>query len=64
MSDFEELTGLEEFGDLSEFSIEDLGGETIELAEDLEGFASGFPNWDLHPPKAEDLIPKKKTTKK
>lgn len=25
--------------------------EEVELAEDLEGFAKGFPAWDLHPPK-------------
>ena len=42
--------------DLSEFST---GGENvvfydeedIALPEDLDGFAKGFPKWDLEPPK-------------
>ncbi len=37
-----------EFGDL-EAEMEAVN-EGAELAEDLEGFASGFPAWDLHPP--------------
>lgn len=45
----DEELGLEaEFGDL-EAEMEAMA-ETEELAEDLEGFASGFPAWDLHPP--------------
>ena len=48
----------------TEFSLDDLGAElgfaggevTIEeeevvLAEDLDGFAKGFPDWDLLPPR-------------
>lgn len=45
--------GLEEFQadqGLEQFEVED---EAVEFAEDLEGFASCFPNWDLHPPKAK-----------
>lgn len=43
--------------DLAEFSIGadeeavTLDEEEIVLAEDLEGFAKGFPDWDLLPPK-------------
>ena len=43
--------------DLSEFGIsDDMSTITIEenevvLSEDLAGFASGFPDWDLLPPK-------------
>ena len=25
--------------------------EEANLSQDLEGFAKGFPDWDLHPPK-------------
>ncbi len=25
--------------------------EEAAISEDLEGFANGFPDWDLHPPK-------------
>lgn len=43
--------GLDEFqtDDLEQFEVD---VEEVELADDLEGFASCFPNWDLHPPKA------------
>ncbi len=42
--------------DLAEFGSENEETVTLEedefvLAEDLEGFAKGFPNWDLLPPK-------------
>lgn len=43
--------------DLAEFSSDtaeqaiSLDEEEVVLAEDLEGFAKGFPNWDLLPPK-------------
>ncbi len=42
--------------DLAEFSTGNeeavtLDEEEVVLAEDLEGFAKGFPNWDLLPPK-------------
>lgn len=42
--------------DLGEFSTENLNvtleEENVVLSEDLDGFAKGFPNWDLLPPKA------------
>lgn len=25
--------------------------EEVSISEDLTGFAKGFPDWDLHPPK-------------
>ena len=40
---------LQEFG--SDSSTVTLDEEKIELTEDLEGFAKGFPDWDLRPPK-------------
>ena len=43
-----------EFGadDLSQFEAEMVEiEEEAEISEDLEGFAKGFPDWDLHPPK-------------
>ncbi len=54
------LESLGDFGgsmdDLSEFGS--LGGDALDveeedvvLAEDLDGFAKGFPAWDLLPPK-------------
>ena len=48
----EELSLDEELG--AEFADLEAEMEAVEdgteLAEDLEGFASGFPAWDLHPP--------------
>lgn len=44
------LDDLAEFGAGEEEAIT-LDEEEIVLAEDLEGFAKGFPNWDLLPPK-------------
>ena len=44
------LDDLAEFGADEEEAIT-LDEEEIVLAEDLEGFAKGFPNWDLLPPK-------------
>lgn len=41
---------LQDFGDLAEFGVEELV-EEVALPEDMEGFAKGFPSWDLHPPK-------------
>ena len=38
--------------DLSQFGVEDLP-EEVELHEDREGFAKGFPDWDLRPPKSD-----------
>lgn len=42
--------------DLAEFSTGNgeavtLDEEEVVLTEDLEGFAKGFPDWDLLPPK-------------
>ncbi len=42
---------------LADFDIEteeqtvNIDDEEIVLADDLEGFAKGFPDWDLLPPK-------------
>lgn len=53
---FEEETELS-LDDLAEFSTGadeiavTLEDDEIILTEDLEGFAKGFPNWDLLPPK-------------
>ena len=52
-------TALESFdfgADLDAEFSEDLATEIAEkekdeLSQNLEGFASCFPNWDLHPPK-------------
>ena len=42
---------LENFEDeLAEFGLDFAQNEEAELTEDLEGFAKGFPDWDLHPP--------------
>ena len=43
------LDDLAEFG--SDSAAITLDEEKIELTEDLEGFAKGFPEWDLRPPK-------------
>ncbi len=54
MDDMNMDLGLDEFGieenDLAAFGVDESQDE-VELATDLEGFASGFPKWDLHPPK-------------
>lgn len=57
MSTGDDLDSLGDFAldDLQEFA-ENAVKET-NLPEDTEGFSSGFPAWDLHPPKSE---PKKK----
>lgn len=48
----EELTEAADF-DLSEFAVDDdLPDEEVSISEDLSGFAKGFPDWDIHPPKA------------
>ncbi|MBQ8394194.1 MAG: hypothetical protein IJX49_01305 [Clostridia bacterium] len=36
--------------ELAEFGADLAQDEDAELTEDLEGFAKGFPAWDLHPP--------------
>ena len=45
LDDLDELEGL--FG-LPESELEQAA--KIELTQNLEGFASCFPDWDLHPP--------------
>lgn len=44
-ADFDELAAL--FGEQSEELTQ---AENIVLTQNLEGFASCFPDWDLHPP--------------
>ena len=44
-ADFDELGAL--FGEQSEELTQ---AENIVLTQNLEGFASCFPDWDLHPP--------------
>lgn len=47
----DEKKDLENFeNELEEFALDLAQEEETELAEDLEGFAKGFPAWDLHPP--------------
>ena len=45
---------MSEFGDLEAMFGQDKTDvqkiESIALTKDLEGFASCFPDWDLHPP--------------
>ena len=43
------LDDLAEFGTSEEVAVT-LDEEQVVLAEDLEGFAKGFPSWDLLPP--------------
>ena len=44
MDDFDELESM--FGD-TDYGFEDM--ENTVLTQNLEGFASCFPDWDLHP---------------
>lgn len=46
MADFDELEALFGQGDSDLAKM-----ESVMLTQNLEGFASCFPNWDLHPPK-------------
>ncbi len=45
MDDFDELEAM--FGE-SDLEIKKM--EKVVLSQNLEGFASCFPEWDLHPP--------------
>lgn len=45
MNEFDELASLFDTGDAE---IERM--EKVVLSQNLEGFASCFPEWDLHPP--------------
>lgn len=45
------LDSLAEFGDKSTEEPLTIEEDEVVLAEDLDGFAKGFPNWDLLPPK-------------
>lgn len=50
MEDFKDLLG--EFEELNSDTDVNLDDEKdVELSEDLTGFAAGFPDWDLLPPK-------------
>lgn len=55
MADLELELGMEELGgDLSEFETPvDAQEEAAIASDDTEGFAKGFPEWDLLPPKKE-----------
>lgn len=47
-----ETDELDELSDLDQFDIDDAAMDSeIKISEDLSGFASGFPDWDIHPPK-------------
>lgn len=38
--------------ELAQFAIDlEQMEEEVSISEDLTGFAKGFPDWDLHPPK-------------
>ncbi|MCI8981283.1 MAG: hypothetical protein HFG78_02610 [Hungatella sp.] len=54
MADIEELEGMADFDELEAMfgqGDSDLAKmETVMLTQNLEGFASCFPAWDLHPP--------------
>ena len=51
MEDFNEfLSGFEDLeSEMPEVTLDD--EKDVELSEDLTGFAAGFPDWDLLPPK-------------
>ncbi|MBR2904007.1 MAG: hypothetical protein IKC37_05095 [Clostridia bacterium] len=40
-----------DLGDMAAEFAEMTNKEEETFTEDLEGFAKGFPSWDLHPPK-------------
>lgn len=53
-NNFEETEPLlDEFNELENLFAKDLEllENEVSISEDLTGFAKGFPNWDLHPPK-------------
>ena len=53
MSDMSFMDELTEFEDLERMfgdSVDLAGMEKVVLTQNLEGFASCFPDWDLHPP--------------
>ncbi len=45
--------GMSEEDELASLFASDIASieEEAAISEDLEGFAKGFPEWDLHPPK-------------
>ena len=58
LDDFSEVFGAEKeenaFDELEEMFKEDeeiVKAEKVVLKQNLEGFASCFPEWDLHPPR-------------
>ncbi len=46
----EEAAAAEDEFNFDEFESQEAEGEKVVLHNDLEGFAKGFPDWDLHPP--------------
>lgn len=55
MADEKDLTNdMLSLDDLAEFDVtemtKELESQKVTLAENLEGFAKSFPNWDLLPP--------------
>lgn len=48
MNDMIDLSELEKLVSYNEKDIDKL--EDVVLSQNLEGFASCFPEWDLHPP--------------
>jgi len=45
--ELDELDELESAFDVDEAMMD----SEIKISEDLSGFANGFPDWDIHPPK-------------
>ena len=51
MFDINELDDLKELEELVSFNDSEVDKmENVILSQNLEGFASCFPDWDLHPP--------------
>lgn len=48
MNDFDEFDELDELFGESQNEMEKM--EKVVLTQNLEGFASCFPEWDIHPP--------------
>ena len=55
MENTPELDGIADFDELEALFGQDdsdlANMESVMLTQNLEGFASCFPDWDLHPPK-------------
>ncbi len=48
MDELDDLSELESMYGNAQTEME--AAEKVELSQNLEGFASCFPDWDLHPP--------------